>query len=241
MRVTGVSMSPEVGASGSEAGELFNGIDAAQLECVRACLGVQSFSFERGEEILACASGREHLGVLRAGVAFDVRRYPSGEDTLVDVIEPGDLLGEGWRSRRWRGGEPPRERAVVGARRGVVILLDASRLSDPAVSCPAKATVQNNLLRSVLYKEERLRMKLEILRHRSLRNRIANYLVVQSQSRGVTQFVLPLSRTELAKYLLVDRAALSRELARMREEGLIDFHRSSFALRRVDELSGLIG
>lgn len=213
----------------------FEGVADDQLACVRSCLGAQLFSFERGDEILACSAERSYYGVLDSGVAFDVRRHANGDRTLVDVVEPGDLLGEGWRAGRWNGAEPPRERAVVGAAPGTVLLLDPSRLSDPSVACPAKISVQTSLLRSVLHKEERLRAKLEILRHRSLRSRIGSYLIVESQRRGSERFSLPLSRAELAEYLHADRAAVSRELARMRDDGLIEFHRNSFVLRDLDE------
>ncbi len=227
--------SPFVREPGAGSGLFFQNIDEEQFACVRSCLGVRFFSFERGEEILVCSGARPYYGVLDSGMAFDVRRHADGERTLVDVVEPGDLLGEGWRAGRWNSGEPPRERAVVGAAAGTVLLLDPARLWDPSVECPAKAAVQANLLRSVLHKEERLRAKLEILRHRSLRARIGNYLIVESQRRGSARFSLPFSRAELAEYLHADRAAVSRELARMREEGLIDFHRSSFMLRDLAE------
>lgn len=220
---------------------LFDGISDEQYRCVRACLGVQSFTFEKEEEILACAGERSTYGVLVTGAAFDVRRHPQGERTLIDVIEPGDLFGEGWRAGTWGSGERPRERAAIGASRGSVLLLDPARLSDPTVMCPAKSLLQGNLLRSVLDKQERLRTKLEILRHRSLRKRIANYLVVEAQRRGVTQFSIPMSRIELAQYLHADRAALSRELARMKADGIIDYHRNSFALRAPSEAALSLG
>ena len=208
----------------------FAGISDEHFRCMQACLGIQAFAFEKDEEILACTGGPVTYGVLLSGAAFDVRRHPRGDRTLVGVLEPGDLLGEGWQTQSWGSAACPKERAAVGAVAGTVLLLDPARLSDPSVACPAKSLVQHNLLRSVLEKQERLRSKLEILRHRSLRKRIMNYLVVEAQRRGTVQFSIPLTRIELAQYLHADRAALSRELARMRADGLIDYHRNSFVL-----------
>ena len=39
-----------------------------------------------------------------------------------------------------------------------------------------------------------------------------------------------MGRTELAEYLCTDRSAMTRELSRMREEGLIDFDKRTFTL-----------
>jgi CRP-like cAMP-binding protein len=216
-------------------GPFFAGVSAEQFECARTCLGMHLRSFERGESILMCTAGRTYYGVLESGVAFDVRHHANGERTLVDVIEPGDLFGEGWQAGRWACGNPPRERAVIGATAGTVLLLDPARLSDPTLTCPAKSVIQNNLLRGVLHKEERLRAKVEILRHRALRARIGAFLILESQRRGAHRFSLPLSRSELAEYLHADRAAVSRELTRMRDDGLIDFHRNAFSLLTLDE------
>jgi CRP-like cAMP-binding protein len=51
-------------------------------------------------------------------------------------------------------------------------------------------------------------------------------------------FVLPLKRNELADFLGVSRPAVSRELGRMRDEGLIEFYKSSV---RIIDLEGLRG
>lgn len=236
MRAAPLQFWPPTGGRQAQAGSagaslLFAGLSEEQFTCATSCLGIQAFSFEKDEQVLACQGARPHYGVLVSGTGFDVRQHPNGDQTLVDVIEPGDLFGEGWQPRAWAAPEVPRERAVIGATAGTVLLLDPARLSDPTVACPAKTIVHTNLLNSVLHKQERLRTKLEILRHRSLRGRIANYLLVESQRRGKSQFTIPLSRGELAQYLHADRAAVSRELARMKHDGMIDYHRNAFALR----------
>ena len=41
-------------------------------------------------------------------------------------------------------------------------------------------------------------------------------------------FEIPYSRKDMADFLGVDRSALSRELSRLREEGIIDFDKSTF-------------
>ena len=238
MRAIALPGIPAAGvASNASTSTLFDGLNDANMACVTSCLGVQAFAFERGEEILACQESKLYYGVLISGTVFDVRRHADGEHTLVDVIEPGDLFGEGWVASYYAQAERPRERAAIGGSTGSVLLLDPAKLSDPGVECAAKALMQQNLFRSVLGKQERLRTKLEILRHRSLRNRLANFLLVESQRRGATQFSIPLSRSELAHYLHADRAAVSRELARMKQEDLIDVHRNSFVLHRPEEIA----
>ena len=47
---------------------------------------------------------------------------------------------------------------------------------------------------------------------------------------GSRTFVIPLNRQDLADFLFVDRSALSNELCKMRDEGLLRFDRSKFEL-----------
>ena len=44
------------------------------------------------------------------------------------------------------------------------------------------------------------------------------------------KITIPFNRTDLANYLDADRSALTRELSRMRQEGLIDFEKNTFVL-----------
>lgn len=50
-------------------------------------------------------------------------------------------------------------------------------------------------------------------------------------ARGWSRIELNMSRTVLAEYLGVNRSALTRELARMKEEGLIDFEKNVFYIK----------
>ncbi|MDF2939175.1 MAG: hypothetical protein K0Q90_4548 [Paenibacillaceae bacterium] len=72
--------------------------------------------------------------------------------------------------------------------------------------------------------------KLDLVSHKSLRDRILHYLSLQARKNNAVQFEIPFSRSDLADYLTVDRSALSRELQRMAKDGLIRFSKSRFEL-----------
>ena len=63
---------------------------------------------------------------------------------------------------------------------------------------------------------------MRILAQKRLRDRLKIYLqTLTPDAKGY--YSLPYTRTELADFLCVDRSALSRELCRMRDEGILDF------------------
>ncbi|MEL7609088.1 MAG: helix-turn-helix domain-containing protein [Bacillota bacterium] len=52
----------------------------------------------------------------------------------------------------------------------------------------------------------------------------------ESQKSSSKYFTVPLSRIEMAEYLCVDRCALTRELSRMKAEGILDYSNNTFRL-----------
>ena len=54
----------------------------------------------------------------------------------------------------------------------------------------------------------------------------------ESAAGSGNEIIIPYNRQELADYLAVDRSALSAELGRMRDDGLIRFERNRFTICR---------
>lgn len=69
---------------------------------------------------------------------------------------------------------------------------------------------------------------IELLTLKGMREKIASFLMNESNERGSNMFQIMLNRTELSDYLNVSRTSMCRELARMKDEGLIDYYGNSF-------------
>ena len=64
----------------------------------------------------------------------------------------------------------------------------------------------------------------------SIREKLLTYLTRQAERTGSLTFTIPMGRTELAEYLCTDRSAMTRELSRLRDEGIISFDKRTFTL-----------
>ena len=73
---------------------------------------------------------------------------------------------------------------------------------------------------------------MDFLSQRTLREKLMSYLSDAAEKNGKVNFTIPYSRQELADYLHVDRSALSRELSKMRRDGVIDFNKNVFKLNK---------
>lgn len=95
-------------------------------------------------------------------------------------------------------------------------------LSQRTMSCPCRLQVSANLLQSMAEQLLFFNTKVRILAQKRLRDRLKIYLQTLTPNADGC-YHLPYSRAELADFLCVDRSALSRELCRMRDEGLLVF------------------
>ena len=87
-----------------------------------------------------------------------------------------------------------------------------------------------NMVHIIANKNRDLMRKVEVVSKRSIREKLLTYLSIQAQAQDSRYVEIPLGRVELAEYLCVDRSALTRELAKMKAEGLIDYDRNCFRL-----------
>ena len=76
-----------------------------------------------------------------------------------------------------------------------------------------------------------LNKKLQILSKRTTREKILEYLSNQKKTLSLdSNFEINLNRNEMADYLALDRSNLSRELGKLKKEGIIDFKKNKFKL-----------
>ena len=76
-----------------------------------------------------------------------------------------------------------------------------------------------------------LSKKLDILSKEPFEKRFFNFFTPYSTSSKERIITIPYNRLAMADYLGVDRSALSRELSKMKADGLIDYHKNTFILR----------
>jgi CRP-like cAMP-binding protein len=64
-----------------------------------------------------------------------------------------------------------------------------------------------------------------------LREKILTLLNQYRHKFGSNEFSLPFDRADMAIYLGADRSALSRELSKLKREGIIDFQKNHFIIK----------
>ena len=93
------------------------------------------------------------------------------------------------------------------------------------MACAFHHQLIENMVRIIAAKNRDLMRKVEVVSKWTIREKLLTYLSIQAQVQDSRYFEIPLGRVELADYLCVDRSALTREMVKMKEEGLNDYDR----------------
>ena len=88
-----------------------------------------------------------------------------------------------------------------------------------------------NLFFAISEKNRKLVQKLGYMSRRTTREKLIAYLSEEAKRQNSSEFSIPFNRQQLADFLSVDRSAMSNELCKMWDEGLLEFERSAFKLQ----------
>ena len=207
--------------------KLFAGIGDSEMEAMLSCLGAQKKGYKKGAYVFRQG---EHLGcialLVEGGLHIQQDDY-WGNRTIVNRIVVGEMFGEAYIAPE----SGPLLNDVVAVEDSTVILLDAARiLTTCSSACRFHAMVVQNLFFSISERNRRLVQKLGHISKRTTREKLISYLSAESQRHNSPNFTIPFNRQQLADYLSVDRSAMSNELCKMRDDGLLLFEKNSFQL-----------
>ena len=149
-----------------------------------------------------------------------VKEDVNGNITILAKLESPDLFGEALACA-----ETARSPVTVQAsEKSEILHIDYKRLLD--ISRLSHSRLIENMMRIIAEKNVLLNLKIAVLSKRTTREKLLAFLNIQG---GMTRkFTLPYNREEMAHYLCVDRSAMSSELCKMRDEGLIRFTKNAF-------------
>ena len=206
---------------------LFLGIRPEDMAGMLGCIGYYVREFQKGEVIAFEAETINHVGVVLEGAVDMIKEDVWGNRTMLLRSYSEDVFGETFAC----GEDSLSVVTFVAAENSRVMFLSFCRVMHTCThACVFHQTLIENMVRIIARKNRELMRKIEVVSKKTLREKILAYLSIQAQTQGSNRFEVPLGRVEWAEYLCADRSALTRELAKMKEEGLIDYQRNFFEI-----------
>lgn len=207
---------------------LFRGIEEDEILSMLSCLDARVVDARMGEYIFSEGEAAKYVGIVLTGEAQIVRNDFFGNRTIVAAIMPGELFGESFACAEVE--ELPV--SVAASENSEIMLIDCKRIiTTCSSSCRFHNMIIHNLLQVLANKNLAFNKKIEITSKRTTRDKLMTYLLSQAKIHGSSSFEIPFDRQELADYLGVERSAMSKEISKMKDDGLIECERSWFKVK----------
>ena len=195
---------------------LFDGIKDEQLADAIKLLNGRIKKVVKDDYIVQLGGTIQYAGLLLKGKIESSFQNENFDQITMHTFTGGYLFGEGLVINHAKN-SPVQVRAVEDS---VVLFIDLEMIYAAADNSPIRNILARNLIKSLAKKNLILNQKVRILSQKSLRDRIFIYLrTLPKDKDGYVK--IPFTQTALAEYLGVNRSALSRELGRMQNEGLL--------------------
>ena len=207
--------------------KLFSGVGEEDISSLLSCLGARKKEYKKGEYILREGEHIRDIFILVEGKIHIQKDDYWGNRSILSVISVGEMFGEGYAA--------PESGAllndVVAVEASSVIFFDVKRiLTTCSSACRFHNMIVQNMFFAISDKNRKLVQKLGHMSGRTTRTKLISYLSEEAKRQGSSSFTVPFNRQQLADYLCVDRSAMSNELCKMRDEGMIKFEKSRFEL-----------
>ena len=206
---------------------LFCGISDEELNAMLSCLDTKKESFPKEAFLLRAGDTTGSIGLVLEGSVLIVRDDVWGNRNIISKVGPSQTYGAAFACTPGS----VLDVGVIAETPATVAILNIKRILTLCTSaCEHHSHVIRNLLGELAEKNLQSSEKLIHMSQRTTRAKLMSYFSAEARRLGRYEFDIPYSRQQLADYLAVERSGLSAELGKMRDDGLLEFHKNHIVL-----------
>lgn len=212
--------------------ELFEGLSQEELLIILNCLMPSIKNYAKKDIIAIKNEKLTSIGIVLEGAVTVGKETLSGDRVMMKRFCEGELFGEiaAFSNDGWLA-------TVVADTDCKILFFPPHKIVGLCNNlCSGHFKLINNMMNIIAKRALMLNKKVEILSLKSIRQKISTYLLTEYNRNNSLTFNISFKRNELADYLQVSRPSLSRELIKMKKEGMIDFKRNTFKIVDIETL-----
>ncbi len=207
---------------------LFQGITETDIASALSCMSATPLTYQKGNFIFRSGETTESVGLVLTGCVHIIKEDFWGNRTILMEATAGKLFGETYASLP----NLPLEVSVVATEPCTILFLNMNKIMTLCSNtCSFHTKLIKNMLSIFAHKNLLLTQKMEHTSQRSTREKLLSYLSSESIKNSSSSFEISFNRQQLADYLSVDRSAMSNELSKLREEGVLEYRKNWFHLK----------
>lgn len=189
--------------------------------------------FHREENIAIEEDPCQSLGIIISGNVEIQKIFASGKVITIDRLKQGNIFGEVIIFSNMR----KYPATITAVQEASIMFISKEEILK---LCSLNSKFLNNFMGLLSNKILMLNKKVKNLSYNSIRQKVSSYLLQEYEKRGNLNLKLNISRKEMAELLGVPRPSLSREMIKMKEEGLIDFNKNIIKILDEESLEDIL-
>lgn len=212
---------------------LFRGMkdDCVRLNMTNATYNVRSY--KKGEIIAMEGEDCTAMGMVLSGNLELRKEFPAGHYMTLTYLDVSDVFGEVIVFSQMH----KYPATIIATTDAEILFLDSGAILKLMEGCES---VTRNFVSILSNKILMLNKKTSILSFKTIEEKVASYILEEYKAKNNLTFNIPLNRKELAGYLNVPRPSLSRTMAAMKDQGLIDYYQNTIKILDLENLEGCL-
>lgn len=195
---------------------LFENINDKNIEKLKRILKANTISYKKNVNVLSNVNRDNFIAIIDTGSVQLVFNDYDGNKTILEEITSGQIFGS------LTVPIYSEEITCITKEDTQITYIEYDEITnDEIIKTDFYIIFIKNLIKLLSQQVSTKNNRIELLTKRSTRDKLLEYFRMQSQEKGNKTFTIPMTFTELANYLSVDRSAMSREMSYLKEEGFI--------------------
>ncbi|MCI5996694.1 MAG: Crp/Fnr family transcriptional regulator [Peptoniphilaceae bacterium] len=200
---------------------LFKDFSQDELTELFSAISFFEKNYKKDELIFNQREILKYIGIILNGKIAITNFDYFGNRNILAVFTENDSFGESIASLEKKS---PHE--IISLTESKVLWIEYNTISKSIY----KEKILSNILKIISIKNTILNQKVQILSKRTTREKILEYLNIHKILANKNDFEINLNRNQMADFLALDRSNLSRELSKLKKEGIIDYSKNKFKI-----------
>lgn len=206
---------------------LFQGCSEEDILNMSKHLDFRTDRYRKGDVIFGAGSIVTDIGLVILGSVRIEHTDLWGNKSILGITPAGGVFAESYACIP----DEPMMVDAVANENCDILFISVPRLFTPCSVCGSQNRLIQNLVMITAGKNLQLSRRSMHTSPKTIRGRLFSFFSQQVSAQGCNKIVIPFDRQQLADYLNLDRSALSKELGKMRNDGLIEFNKNTFVIK----------
>ena len=195
---------------------LFENIHPRNIEKLKRILQANTIRYRKNVNVLSNVNREDFIAIIDSGSVQLIYNDYDGNKTIIEEISEGEIFGSINYILQ------AEEITCITKEETQITFIEYEQITnDEIIKNDFYIIFIKNLIKILGNQITSKNSRIELLTKRTTRDKILEYFKMQSQNKGSKSFTLPMTFTELANYLSVDRSAMTREIKNLKDDGFI--------------------